>query len=304
MVSEACVKKVKEKNSEQLLSLLNVVGVGVGEKITLNEMTDELAIRVYVNRKFPERFFINYPDEVIPPEIDGVPTDVIQIDEITKYDTISLPPERQQRLRPVPSGCSISHYAIKSRGTLCSWAKDKETGEPLLVSCWHVIANYGRCCQGDPIVQPSRLDGGRVPEDIIAYLERWVDVRMMAKDLIDSKIRIKLALKACAPLPWNYIDGAVAKPITEDVVSDLILGVGKIKKHKKTMPKRGMNIMKSGASTGVTFGVIFDVDVDIFVKYRTLGYAIFKNQILMANQHSWALANPVQFQEKFLNISF
>ncbi len=118
MVKEEIVKEVKERNSAYLLSRINVIGVGVGEKISFGEITDELSIRVYVTQKFPEAFFIKYPEEAIPGDIEGIPTDVITIDEIVKYDTANLPPKSQQRLRPAPSGCSISHYSTKSRGTL------------------------------------------------------------------------------------------------------------------------------------------------------------------------------------------
>ena len=300
-MNEEKVKEIKEKSSQFLLSLLNVVGVGVGEKISLGETTDELSIRVYVNQKMPETFFLKYPSEAIPPEIEGVPTDVVKIDDIVKYDNVDSTSEMRQRFRPSPGGCSISHYARNSRGTLGMWVKDKQSGEPVLVSCWHVIANYGSCCVGDPIIQPGRLDGGKVPEDIIAYLERWVDVRIFSSDLPSCKERMKLALKANAPVPWNYIDGAIAKPSSKDVVTNDILGLGK--PSGITELKRDMIISKSGATTGVTSGKTFDTDLDIYVKYSGLGYALFKHQILARNSSSWALFNPSKYVLAGLDIS-
>ena len=48
----AVIHEVKERHEEELLSLPNVVGVGVGYKYTAGKETDTLAVIVYVRRKY------------------------------------------------------------------------------------------------------------------------------------------------------------------------------------------------------------------------------------------------------------
>jgi len=59
---------------EQLRALPGVTHVSVGLKETGGRVTDQLAIRVYVDEKKPPGDLA--PAERIPPEVDGVPTDV------------------------------------------------------------------------------------------------------------------------------------------------------------------------------------------------------------------------------------
>ena len=67
-------KAVKARHQEQLLALPNVVGVGVGLKETDGQFTDQIAIIVNVSKKI---LLADLPPEtVVPPEIDGIATDV------------------------------------------------------------------------------------------------------------------------------------------------------------------------------------------------------------------------------------
>jgi hypothetical protein len=218
--------------------------------------------------------------------------------ETRQFDVTDLPPERRRRLRPAIGGCSISHYAVNGRGTLGSWVKDKKTSEPLLLSCWHVIANRGMGMYGDPILQPGRLDGGKLPDDTIAFLERWVDVKMLAPDLDKCKERIRMALENEIKIPINRVDVALAKPVSNDVVSYEILGIGKPEDVRRG--KRGEIVWKSGATTGMTQGVVQDTDVDIFVWYPPLGVALFMDQLIVTSGN-YGVVNPPKYIEQELN---
>jgi hypothetical protein len=68
------IAQVKQDATQHLLANPNVVAVGIGPKIVGGEATGEPAVRVFVRRKLPADQVP--PDEFIPPEIDGVPTDV------------------------------------------------------------------------------------------------------------------------------------------------------------------------------------------------------------------------------------
>ncbi len=308
MVNETEVKKFKEKFSLSLLSKFMVLGVGIGSKVIKGHDTGELCIKVYVRQKLPDKFLLRYgKDQVILPEIEGVQTDVVEITSISQSDTVHLPPRRRRKLRPAPSGCSISHYAVNGRGTLGAWVEDKDTGQPLLLSCWHVIANKGMCMQGDPILQPGRIDGGKVPNDVVAYLERWKDVKILGSDLDKCKERIRMALANGIKIPINFVDAALARPISNDVVTNEVLGISVDRINSAKNVKRGDKVKKSGATTGVTRGIIRDLNVDFFISYPPVGIALFKNQILISVRGGYSdfgLANPANYLESLMNIKF
>jgi hypothetical protein len=67
------IRRIKEAHEDELLKVSGVTGVDVGYKMVGGQPTDVLAIRVYVTRKIDPP-----PDQRIPSEIEGVPTDVIE----------------------------------------------------------------------------------------------------------------------------------------------------------------------------------------------------------------------------------
>lgn len=203
------VRQTKEKYSIELLAKSLVIGVGVGSKIVDGKDTGEPCIRVYVEHKIVEEKIGE--ENKIPEIIEGVKTDVVEGGVLEKAAASDVPPTAQGRVRPAQSGCSISHYATETRGTLGGLVVDKNTNDLLFVSNWHVIANYGMCKQGDPILQPGGLDGGVLSNDIIGYLERWEDVRMLCpvKDrqsaIPDAKKRIRKQFNTILTFPLTML---------------------------------------------------------------------------------------------------
>lgn len=72
--NEREVLRVKEKYEKQLLSLTNVVGVGIGYKTIQNVTTNRLCIKVYVENKIPLARLAK--GKRIPAKINNVETDV------------------------------------------------------------------------------------------------------------------------------------------------------------------------------------------------------------------------------------
>lgn len=73
------VRRVKKAVEDDLLALPGVVGVDVGRKIVDGVKTEIVAIRVYVEQKAPAsgpRALAR--EELVPVEIEGVPTDVVE----------------------------------------------------------------------------------------------------------------------------------------------------------------------------------------------------------------------------------
>lgn len=69
------IDSAKAKYEQQLMSLPNVTGVGIGEK------AGKQVIKVFVTRKLPETSL--RPEEVVPKKLDDWETDVEEIGVVT-----------------------------------------------------------------------------------------------------------------------------------------------------------------------------------------------------------------------------
>lgn len=148
-----------------LLAKPNVVGVAVGRK----NLTGELSVVTLVEQKKPLAALS--ADEMVPRAIDGVRTDVIEVGYLRAFQN------PRGRFRPtMPAGISLGHYKITA-GTLGAIVTDRTTGEKLILSNNHVIANSNDALVGDAILQPGPTDGGQNPADLVARLERFVRIR-------------------------------------------------------------------------------------------------------------------------------
>lgn len=276
----------------QLIEFDNVVGVGTGKKMIRGKQTNQDAIIVLVRKKQAKSNLYRY--NLIPNEIDGKPTDVIEVGDIRLFADTN---ERTKMIRPAVPGISIGHYKI-SAGTFGAVVKDRESGEMLILSNNHVLANQtdgtdGRAQIGDVVLQPALFDGGNSTEAVIAKLERYVPIY---KDTIlitcpIAKLVQKLANKMLHIVRPNYhvqlfresgnvniVDCAVAKPISSTAISPEILDIGRPVGIKK--PQVGMAVKKSGRTTGLTYSIILAVGVTLKIMITEKEYGVFTEQIL------------------------
>lgn len=134
----------------------NVVGWSekLQKKIKDGKETDILCIRIYVSKKLPVEAL--RAEDVIPLEIDGIPTDVVEIGEVK---ALSL--SKTSIFRPLIFGISIGHYDITA-GTL--GIPVEKNGEILLASNAHVLTP-------DPSKKPGEIVEKRIcqpgPYDIL-----------------------------------------------------------------------------------------------------------------------------------------
>lgn len=282
------IRKVLTKNKKKIMSCDNVVGYGLGYKIMRGKTTNEPAIIVLVKKKVPKVELKR--TQLIPKTFDNVMTDVIEVGEVR------LLAQRTDKSRPAQPGMSIGHYKITA-GTFGAVVKDEKTGEPLILSNNHVLANAtdgydGRSAIGDPILQPGLYDGG-TDDDVIAYLERYMPITRdsyesscsIAKKIQDISnfflkfIRPDYRLTFYKERPsHNLIDAALAKPIKPEYISDDIFELGRI--QGVSDPKIGMTVKKSGRTSGVTSGKIKAIDVVLKVMLGDSNEATFHEQIL------------------------
>lgn len=74
------VRAVKEKYEEDLLARANVVGVGIGYQYKNGRPTNQIVIVVSVTEKKPLDELAE--EDIIPAELDGIPTDVQEVGQI------------------------------------------------------------------------------------------------------------------------------------------------------------------------------------------------------------------------------
>lgn len=152
----------------ELLSKGGVVGVGLGYKDAKGEPTDQLAIIALVEQKKPKDALRD--EDLIPSNLDGAKTDVLEVGLIRAQ----LNSSPRDSWRPViPPGVTIGHYLVTA-GTLGALVYDTVTGEPLILSNNHVLANSNDALLNDPVLQAAATDGGLRPGDVVAKLDRYL----------------------------------------------------------------------------------------------------------------------------------
>ncbi|MGH9835154.1 MAG: hypothetical protein ACRD9Y_19205, partial [Blastocatellia bacterium] len=145
---------------------------------------------------------------------------------------------RQDKLR---GGVSISDEFHNTYGTLGGLVVDRANGDPMILSNWHVLVADWRARVGQSIYQPGRLDGGS-SADVVAALTR---------DAMSANL-----------------DAAVAKLTgARQLVNDQV-GLGPV--QGLTEAKPGMEVVKSGRRTGVTYGRVTGVEGIAMINYGSL----------------------------------
>src|SRR2546423_6782669 len=105
------VRAAKATHENAIFGRANVVGVAVGSKIIHGHDTNERCIVAFVERKRPEDELRHH--DVVPKEIDGVLTDVVETGRFTSIPLVqSMDENRTHRVRPASGGLSIGHYRI------------------------------------------------------------------------------------------------------------------------------------------------------------------------------------------------
>ena len=261
--------RAKRAHASGLLARKNVVACGVGYKERNGVLLEEPVVVVGVTHKVPKAQLA--PRDLVPQTLDSVPTDV---QEVGRFRAWQLSPT--DRHRPAVPGISCGHVDVTA-GTLgCLVHRGNEL---FILSNNHVLADTGQASQGDPILQPSRYDGGTL-DDQIATLAEWVPLQtgvgqsdcnlanmaVTALNLVANASGSSTRLHAVrAQQVENQVDAALARPLAPVLVAPEILGIG--------MPRGvrqgtlGTRVQKSGRTTGVTTGRITQVDVTVNVDY-------------------------------------
>jgi hypothetical protein len=257
MKTEREILEIKASQEAWLLSLSGVTAVDVGFKYVDGRRTEELAIRVHVIKKIARSKLRK--TQLIPSEIDGVTTDVIQgyyVPHVAVAHRISAHFKADENYYdPLKGGVSIGPCRVINgfvyAGTLGAIVVDRITRGRMILSNFHVMCVDNNWQVGDTITQPSWIDTGSCPTDIVAMLDRAV---------LDGPL-----------------DAAVA---TENSRSALpqIVDIGGI--TGTTQATLGMLARKRGRTTGLTYGFVDGVGASVILDYGNgIGSVVLTNQI-------------------------
>lgn len=246
-VSIEDLKKFVRREASRYLTQKNVTSVGIGYRQTEGKPTDELSIQFTVAQKVKPEALESIGATMLPKSIKiggvEVPTDVIQRSYKQSYREISLEAARPKAdnrkvaIDPVSPGVSIGHPSI-SAGTAGCVVYDAASGKPYLLSAWHVLqGDEGRI--GDDIVQPGAYDDNRVSQNRMGSLER-----------------------SYVGIAGDCAIATIEDRSLQSKIMGLNLAVGRIGE-----PELGDKVVKSGRTTGVTYGQVNRIHVVLKLDY-------------------------------------
>src|SRR3954469_20342711 len=140
---------IKDRAAERLLAVPGVTAVGVGGRERAGQPTGELVIKVFVTGKRPAG---EVPaDQLIPAEIEGVPTDVVEMGPLqitaapTGQPTAGATEYDLQRRRPLVGGSAVvNEFNDSLTGTLgCFLTHDSDPAKVYALTNFHIAGMAG-----------------------------------------------------------------------------------------------------------------------------------------------------------------
>lgn len=264
---------------DRLMSIPGVLHVATGVKQVAGHVTGQLGIIVYVSEKRPPANVP--PNELVPSQIEGVPTDVDTVPKITFADD-------QAQYRPVLGGIQITN-GIKNLdvatatvemygGTLGCLATRISDGKIVLLTNWHVLSRFGGRV-GDTVFQPLPAPE---PDDITGTFPKRPKssenaIAKTAKMQVDSQVDCAIAtVNTCRSLCCNCGTGFKNEIRTLAVNGhDTIVGRGPA--------TNGQTVFKVGMKTGRSQGVVITTNYPPFTISRDGTTYTFSGQIQIGN---------------------
>lgn len=249
------LRRAREKAERIYGNREYITGIDVGYRWTDGAPTDELCVRLHVEKKLPVSALETA--EIFPSEIDGIPIDVYE--GIYKIERTTMAHEHQSRQEVLQGGISVSHPTITA-GTLGLFAADKVTGRVGILSNWHVLVGpEGKV--SDPILQPGDVDGGRLGRDEIAIVQRSI-------------------LERAGDAAFAELTGARGWALST-------LGLAGLPTQVRNS-RLGETLQKSGRTTGLTSGrvdgegmyrVNYEIRPKVFQKISISGFKIVPKEL-------------------------
>lgn len=240
----------------------NVLGVGITAMTDPGNNTDKLAFLLlvdtlgYANQTLPAVSQSGYP--VLLEEVGSIRAQSHQDGAAAFAEgELELTQGFQAKYRPVTCGVSIAPGTKAYSGTLgCQVTLNNVK---YMLSNNHVLADCNSVAPGTVITQPSIEDQGNDPADVIGALSYFVPL--------------------AAPGGTSPVDAAIAQ--FDGTKNDARMERGENKVEKMvapiTLPYIGMEVQKSGRTTGVTKGKVAAIGLTIATDYAGYGIVTIQN---------------------------
>jgi hypothetical protein len=245
----AKAEAVLESVREDWLGREGVTAIDLGFRWRRGQMTDQLAVRVHVVKK--KREVELSAGELFPSEVRGIPIDVVEASYAPQALATSKPEAaiegRGRRYDVVPVGVSVG-CRYSTAGTLGAKVLDRKSGQEMILSNWHVLVGRKDAEADLPIWQPGWVDGGTRAGNTIATLTRSL---------------------------LGPYDAAVAQLTGQRQVTSRTLEGRPI--EDCTEPRLGMQVWKSGRSSGYTEGFIDGIKMSAPLSYGAAGTQVLRD---------------------------
>jgi len=233
----------------------NIVGVGIGQKVTKGLELNTLCVCFYVVEKLPTS---KIPARYLVPPVLAANNGRATFTDVKAVGRLVPQANPLAKQKPIESAFSVGHIDITA-GSL--GAIVKKGTKRYLLSNSHVLANSGKGKPGDKVLYPGPADGGVNPADWVASLSEAVPFTKGGAFV-------------------NEVDAALAE-VREERLAGVKYAVSKAKvPFGVTVPQRDMVVTKRGRTTGVTKGKIIDTDFRFVLNYDGVGKIGFTSQVL------------------------
>ena len=269
------IKNCLFKYKNRLLAIPGVNDLGVGFKFTGKKYTDELAIVIEVK----ERYLAQYQKEteIIPQTIEGIPINIIPspVPELLNFSQDDLHPKHKEIsdnrnifYKELVGGIRIRNQKRNGYGgTLGTVVYDRDTNLPYGITARHVLIPNRSISlwKSAPVIQP---DKARISKAKIGsvYFNRKKEL-----DCIRFRLNKNRAInqeQSCIGLK-----GKISGIETEIIC--------------------GTKVMKSGATTGITYGIIVCESLcqNRFVIFPDKDYTLVDDELSLAGDSGaiWVL---------------
>lgn len=247
-----------ERIWKQVRRKQNVVGYSgtLKPKISNGKEQRVRSARIYVREKIEDPLRLTKLERsgnLIPKEIDGVPTDIIQVGRMRAMA------DQRAHWRPAPAGVS----AIAEGGSACSlgwFARDLTDDEIVVIANNHCTSLEDTLKPGALYLQTSPYDKAHGKVEKLGVLKRAVPLKF---DSYTCPVRDTLA-RTLNPLYWirgagmNRVDLGIVSVEDCDIKRE-VLDLGPIMGTREG--ELGEKAMKMGRTTGITRnGILIDND--------------------------------------------
>lgn len=267
---EASLRDVKTA----LSGISGVVAVGIGLKESGRKFTEEISYRVYVPHK-KHRTELR-PEEIIPPSIDGIPTDVLTPYSIVNDSGVCGDERMTLSLkRPLRAGIAVSGDSV-SYGTL-GWFGKLRDGTDVLLTNKHVL--YDDTNQTD--LRKLKTGQPRLGDPAACFCYACGNDNVIGESLI--------GIRDIHPPSDTSVDCAIAR-INPELARDIVLRITNDSTEEVLSVSGtasaviGDKVRKIGARSGYTRGTVIhigDIAVSVPPDSDETAVAVRRGQVLI-----------------------